>query len=97
MVPKYFFLLKTRFLEKSHHKRRSPKFKPQKIKKYLETFSSIIKNYVTLDPDSMKIYRFHPTKSELLENDKFADYQFSQLFSYLSLEQYEEILKIAQR
>jgi len=68
-----------------------------KDKEIPETFSGIYKKFVTLDPDSIKIYRFHPTKSELLENDKFADYQFSQLFSYLSLEQYEEILKTALR
>jgi hypothetical protein len=62
-----------------------------------ETFSGIYKQFITLDPASILIYKFHPTKSELLENGKFADYQFSQLFSYLSLEQYAEILKIAKR
>jgi CRISPR/Cas system CMR-associated protein Cmr1 (group 7 of RAMP superfamily) len=62
-----------------------------------ETFSGYYQKFVTLDPDSIKIYRFHPTKSELLENENFADYQFSQLFSYLSLQQYREILKMAER
>lgn len=61
-----------------------------------ETFHAY-KNFVTLDPNRIKIYRFHPTKSELMENEKFENYQFSQLFSYLSPEQYEEILKIAER
>lgn len=62
-----------------------------------ETFSDYYQKFVTLDPETIKIYRFHPTKSELLEKEKFADYQFSQLFSYLNLDQYKEILKIAER
>ncbi len=62
-----------------------------------ETFSDYYKQFVTLDPDTIKIYRFHPTKTELLENENFVDYQFSQLFSYLSPEQYREILRIAER
>lgn len=62
-----------------------------------ETFSGHYKKFITLDPSSIKIYRFHPTKSELLEKETFVDYQFSQLFSYLTLEQYKEILQIAER
>ncbi len=62
-----------------------------------ETFSGYYKKFCVFNPDSIRIYRFYPTKSELLENEKFADYQFSQLFSYLNLEQYTEILKIAER
>lgn len=66
-------------------------------KEVAEAFSDHYQKFVTLDPNSIKIYRFHPTKSELLENEKFEDYQFSQLFSYLSSEQYKEILKMAER
>lgn len=70
---------------------------PQNVKELPETFSDYYKQFVTLDPDSIMIYRFHPTKTELLENENFADYQFSQLFSYINLEQYREIMKIAKR
>jgi hypothetical protein len=62
-----------------------------------ETFSGHYKKCITLDPGSIKIYRFHPTKSELMESDVFADFRFSQLYSYLTLEQYKEILRRAER
>jgi hypothetical protein len=62
-----------------------------------ETFSGYYKKYITLDPESIRIYRFYPTKSELLEKETFDDYQFSQLFSYLTPEQYKEILRLAER
>jgi CRISPR/Cas system CMR-associated protein Cmr1 (group 7 of RAMP superfamily) len=62
-----------------------------------ETFSDYYKKFVTLDPNSIKIYRFHPTKSELMECEIFEGYQFSQLYSYLTLEQYTEILRRAMR
>ena len=62
-----------------------------------EIISDYYQYFVTLDPTSIKIYRFHPTKRELLESENFVDYQFSQLYSYLSSEQYKQILKMAER
>ncbi len=62
-----------------------------------ETRLGKYKKFVTLDPESIKIYLFRPTKAEMLENEKFSDYNFSRLFSYISLEQYTEILKITER
>jgi hypothetical protein len=62
-----------------------------------ETFSGHYQKFVTLDPDSIMIYRFHPTKRELQETDFFSDYQFSELYTYITREQYEYILKNAQR
>ncbi len=62
-----------------------------------ETSSGHYGKFVALDPDSLKMDRLHPTQSEQLENEKFADYQFWQLFTYLKPDQYNEILKIAER
>ena len=62
-----------------------------------EILSGHYQKSITLDPASIKIYRFHPTKTELQESEKFANYQFSQLYSYLSSEQYNKILEIAER
>jgi CRISPR/Cas system CMR-associated protein Cmr1 (group 7 of RAMP superfamily) len=66
-------------------------------KEIAENLSEYYQHFISLDPASIKIYRFHPTKRELIECESFADYQFSQLYSYFNSEQYKEILKIAER
>lgn len=69
---------------------------PQDVK-LPETYAGFYRKFVTIDPESIEIYKFHPTKNELVEYDAFEDYQFSQLFSYLNIEQYKQILRLAKR
>ena len=52
------------------------------------------KYYLTLDPSSIQVYRFYPTKEEVSEK---TELQFAQLFTYIKSEQYNKILEIANR
>ena len=52
------------------------------------------KYYVTLDPSSIQVYRFYPTKSEISEK---TELQFAQLFTYIKVEEFDEIFAIANR
>jgi hypothetical protein len=51
-------------------------------------------NYLTLEPSSIEIFRFHPTKEEITDA---TELQFAQLFTYVDMEKYQQILKIAKR
>jgi hypothetical protein len=50
--------------------------------------------YVTLDPESVEIFRFHPTKEEITEQ---MELRFAQLYTYLDDAQYDQIVKMARR
>ncbi len=52
------------------------------------------KYYVTLDPERIEIFRFHPTKEEITEQTEVS---FSQLYTYLNQAQYDWITKMARR
>ena len=52
------------------------------------------KYYVTMDPSSIEVFRFHPTKEEISEQ---MDLRFAQLFTYIDSDQYLQIIKMAKR
>jgi|SRR3990170_352602 len=52
------------------------------------------KHYLTLEPSSIEIFRFHPTKEDVMEE---TELRFAQLFTYINSEQYKQILKMAKR
>jgi hypothetical protein len=52
------------------------------------------KYYVTLDPESIEIFRFHPTKEEITEQTELL---FAQLYTYPTQAQYYQIIKMARR
>ncbi len=52
------------------------------------------KYYLTLEPLSIQFYNFYVTKEEISE---VTGLQFAQIFTYVKPEQYDEILKIANR
>lgn len=52
------------------------------------------KYYLTLDPSSIQIFHFYPTKEEMTEK---IELRFAQLFTYINFEQYSKILEIAKR
>ena len=56
--------------------------------------SNKYKYYVTLDPESVEIFRFHPTKEEITEQ---MELRFAQLYTYLDPAQYDQIIKMARR
>jgi hypothetical protein len=56
--------------------------------------SADYKHYLTLEPSSIEIFRFHPTKEEVTEE---TELRFAQLFTYINSEQYQQILKMARK
>jgi hypothetical protein len=57
-------------------------------------YSAGYRYYLTLEPSSIEVFRFHPTKEEVTEQ---IDVRFAQLFTYIKSDQYQQILKMAKR
>ena len=52
------------------------------------------KYYFTLDPTSIDIFRFYPTKEQITEK---LELRFAQLFTYINSEQYKAILEMTKK
>jgi len=57
-----------------------------------KTGNVVYKYYMILDGPSIEVFRFYPAKRDIEEK---LDIRFAQLFTYLNLNQYQEILKMA--
>lgn len=51
--------------------------------------------YLTLEPSSIEIFHFYPTKENVEES--IDDLRFSQLFTYIHSDRYTQILKMARK
>ncbi|HMK95448.1 MAG TPA: hypothetical protein VK536_08640 [Candidatus Limnocylindrales bacterium] len=58
------------------------------------SYDAKYKSYLTLDPSSIHIYRFYPSKEELSER---IGIHFAQLFTYIKVGEYDAIIEIANR
>jgi hypothetical protein len=57
-----------------------------------KTGNIVYKYYMILDGSSIEVFRFYPAKRDIEEK---LDIRFAQLFTYVDMNQYQEILKMA--
>ncbi|MBT0159474.1 hypothetical protein G4O51_05770 [Candidatus Bathyarchaeota archaeon A05DMB-2] len=56
--------------------------------------STDYKYYLTLDPSSIRVFHFFPTKEQITEKTELL---FGQLFTYINFDQYNKILEMTEK